>query len=105
MFDIIRKFEESKAPVAEVKLSLLDVIKNAYRSWKGKRKFAAVAKAKRAEKAVEALSNAARAEALEKESDALVLQTIGLKDRTKVDELLELAADKAHQADMLRHNI
>jgi hypothetical protein len=102
MFDLIRKLEESK-PQVEVKVSIWGAIKNAIRSWKGKRKFQAVAKAKRAEKAQLAQSNSVKADELMRESDELVMKTIGMKDRVKVDELLEQAADKAFQAELLRN--
>lgn len=84
------------------KLSLWEAIRQAYRTWNGKRKFAAMAKAKRIEKANQAAANNARADALEAESNALVMETIGMKDAAKVDELLDLAGAKLHEAETLR---
>lgn len=106
MFDVIKQMnsinEAKAANQPEIKFSLWDAIRQAYRAWNGKRKFAAVAKAKREEKAIQAAANNARADALEAESNALVMETIGMKDMAKVDELLDLAGSKLHEAETLR---
>lgn len=87
------------------KLSLLEMIKAAYRAWKGKRAYEALKLAKRKEKADLVLSNTARADQLEKEADDLVMESVGTKDKAKIDELMDLATAKMIEASTLRQAI
>lgn len=87
------------------KFSLLEMIQTAYRNWKGKRAYEALKLAKRKEKADLVLSNTARADQLEKEADDLIMESVGCKDKVKVEELMDLATAKTIEAASLRQAI
>lgn len=87
------------------KFSLLEMIKAAYRKWNGKRAYEALKLAKRKEKADLVVSNAARADQLEKEADDLVMESVGIKDKVKIEELMDLATAKMIEASALRQAI
>lgn len=92
--------QEAAKPVEKV--SLLARIKAYFRKRAGKKAYEALKQAKREEKAQLALTNAERADLLDKESDELIMQSIGVKDKAKVDELIDLATAKSIEAASLR---
>jgi hypothetical protein len=106
MFALLKQLAAATPEVEAVELTFIQKVKAVYRSFKGKRKFQAMAKAKREEKAAIVKTNTQLADELEARADALIEQSALCRrtDAVESDRLFEEAVELTTQANALRFN-